>query len=213
MLWSRIVLIMSTLWGTIQLSCLDAHRPLNVINQPGPYNRSLLRKKPVPVQFPLSQEDQKVIQDLVQAYEALENCAGLSAIQIGHHKPIIIFAVEDKEGTLKKWRPDLTDTMPRTIWINPTYEGIGSDKHEDVEGCFSVKNLVGPVKRFRTIRYRAQLPDGTYVQGIANGFLARVIQHEVDHTQGILCIDRIASGKVTTAQHYREMRKKAMETK
>jgi peptide deformylase len=45
--------------------------------------------------------------------------------------------------------------MPKTLWINPSYKPIGTEMHEDYEGCFSVKDVIGPVKRYKKINYRA----------------------------------------------------------
>lgn len=195
-------------------SCVEAHtRPFNVTNEQGPHDRSILRKKAPHVTFPLSQEDLNILKELEEIFDKTENCAGLAANQIGYHKPFIVFAAEDKDGTLKKYRQDFSDSMPKTIWINPTYEPISHDKNEDYEGCFSVYDLAGPVKRYKTIRYRAQLPDGTYVQGIARGFLARVIQHEVDHTRGVLCMDLVPSGKLMSIKDYRARRAKMITKK
>ncbi|MBL0941566.1 MAG: peptide deformylase, partial [Alphaproteobacteria bacterium] len=104
------------------------------------------------ISFPLSAEDLSVIKMLEAKFDAEENCAGLAAPQIGFSKQIIVFAVEFNEE-LKKWRPDLEQTMPKTIWINPTFEAIGEDIHTDYEGCFSVKNLAGPVPRYKAVRY------------------------------------------------------------
>ncbi|MBN8827405.1 MAG: peptide deformylase [Sphingobacteriia bacterium] len=162
------------------------------------------------IQFPLSEENLEIIKILETKFDNEDNCVGLAAPQIGFHKRIIVFAVNASEE-LRKWRPDLTEGMPKTIWINPEYQGIGEEKSEDYEGCFSVNNMAGTVKRYTSIRYSAFLPNGEKIEGTANGFLARVIQHEIDHTQGILYIHKANEGSVMTIEEYREKRKKAME--
>lgn len=177
---------------------------INNDNQPKEL-RSILRKPAQEISFPLSPEDQESLKTLEAKYDAEENCAGLAAPQIGIHKQMIIFAALFSPE-LKKWRPDFTQEMPKTIWINPSYEGIGNDLFEDYEGCFSVDNLAGPVKRFTKISYKATLPDGTPVTGEAEGFIARIIQHEVDHIRGTLCIDKVPDGKLISLEAYREMR-------
>lgn len=167
--------------------------------------RSVLRTPAQKIFFPLSPEDQNSLKTLEAKYDAEENCAGLAAPQIGIPKQMIVFeALCSPE--IKKWRPDFTQEMPKTIWVNPSYEGIGDDLHEDYEGCFSVADLAGPVNRFTKITYKATLPDGTPVAGEAEGFLARVIQHEVDHIRGTLCIDKVPEGKLISVSAYREMR-------
>ena len=160
--------------------------------------------------FPLSQEDLNDIKTLEVKYDRETNCAGIAAPQIGINKKIIIFAVKDTPE-LKKWRPDLTQTMPKTLWINPSYENIGTDKHEDYEGCFSVKDLAGRVKRFKKIRYKAYDLKGKLIEGEAEGFLARIIQHEIDHVNGILFTLKAEKGTLFTIEEYRRMRKASME--
>lgn len=167
--------------------------------------RSVLRIPAQKISFPLSTEDQESLKTLEAKYDAEENCAGLAAPQIGISKQMIVFAALCNPE-LKKWRPDFTQEMPKTIWINPSYEGLGKDLHEDYEGCFSVHDLAGPVKRFTKITYKATLPDGTPVTGEAEGFLARIIQHEVDHIRGTLCIDKVPEEKLVSISAYREMR-------
>lgn len=181
-----------------------------VINNPECPNKKILRVEAELVSFPLSLEDQKVIELLTAKYESEETIAGLAAPQIGFSKKIIIFAVPD-DPNLRKWRPDIVETMPRTVWINASYEPIGEEKVEAYEGCFSVENLAGPVARYKSIRYEAYTPEGKRVTGIANGYLARVIQHEIDHTLGVLFIDKVNPDKLLTMAEYRQMRARAIE--
>lgn len=166
-----------------------------IINDPLSFQKEVLRRPAQEIKFPLSKKDQEIVQILAQKFDKEENCAGLAAPQIGFNKRIIIFAVKD-DPELRQWRRDLNDTMERTIWINPKYEPVGEEKTEDYEGCFSVNNLAGPVKRYKTIRYTAYTPSGKRVTGIANGFLARTIQHEVDHLNGLLFIDYVPKDKL-----------------
>lgn len=178
---------------------------LKDMKSPGP---QVLRQEAQEVQFPLSQQDQEIIRTLEAKFDQEENCAGLAAPQIGIGKKIIVFAVTADEE-LKKWRPDLTETMPKTIWINPTYEPIGEEKHADFEACFSVYDIGGQVERYKRIRYKAYLPNGTKVEGEASGFLARVIQHEIDHVHGKLFVDRTSPDTLFSIEEYRQKRAKA----
>lgn len=100
--------------------------------------------------------------------------------------------------------------MPKTLWVNPSYEPVSNEMHEDYEGCFSVADLGGRVKRFKRIKYTAYLIDGTKVEGIAEGFLARIIQHEIDHIRGVLFIDKVTDGKVFSLSEYRRLRDEEM---
>ncbi len=182
-----------------------------VLNIPKNIKPTVLRTPAQPLTFPLSVEDQEVIQILSAKFDAEENCAGLAAPQIGFGKQVIIFAAPE-DPQLKKWRPDFDQTMPKTIWINPTYAPVGDERHTDYEACFSVDDLAGPVARFKTIRYSAYTPEGLRVEGVARGFLARIIQHEVDHIKGQCFVDHVSEKELLPLEEYRKKRQKAMKS-
>lgn len=164
----------------------------------------MLRKNAEAILFPLSEEDLIAMNTLSKKFDVEGNCAGLAAPQIGISKRIIVFATPDSPE-LRIWRPDLSDVMSKTIWLNPSYEGIESAGfHEDYEGCFSVEGKAGLVKRFKEIKYSAFTPDGQEEQGIVRGYLARLIQHEIDHLNGVLFSD-IATNMIPM-EEYRQMR-------
>lgn len=173
-------------------------------------NNAILRLKAEEVLFPLSATDQEMLRLLEAKFDEEQNATGLAAPQIGYSKRIIIFAVVASEAA-KRWRPDLTDTMPKSIWINPSYEPVGMDTHCDYEACFSVENIAGLVERFKTVRYQATLPNAQKIDGVARGFLARALQHEIDHLDGRLFIDVAAPGTLLSIEEYRRLRQQAME--
>src|SRR5690606_18424981 len=84
--------------------------------------------------------------------------------------------------------------------INPEIVKYEGTVIEDYEGCLSVSNIYGKVKRHSKIRLRALDENGDEIRFKAEGFLARVIQHEVDHTNGVLFVDHI---KDQTGAFYR----------
>ena len=155
--------------------------------------------------FPLTPEDLNDIKILEAKFDHEKNCAGLAAPQIGIAKQIIVFAAPYNPD-LAKWRQDFTQTMEKTIWVNPTYVGIGEDKHEDYEACFSVLEMAGPVRRFKNINYQAYTIAGDLVKGQAEGFLARIIQHEVDHVNGKLFVDYVPKDQLLNIEEYRQKR-------
>jgi len=176
-------------------------------------SNSIIRKVAQEMQFPLSEQDKKDIKTLDEKYElelTKQGCAGLAAPQIGISKQCIIFGVLDGPR-LKKWRPDLTQTMPKSTWLNPSWEPDGVEMSEAYEACFTVPNTSGLVKRYTKIKYRAYDTSGNLLEGTAEGFLARVIQHEIDHLQGVLFIDYVDRKDLLSFEEYRERRKKAME--
>ncbi|MBH3424546.1 MULTISPECIES: peptide deformylase [Pseudomonas] len=108
---------------------------------------------------------------------------GLAAPQIGVSARIIVFEFSGDEE-----RAPGEPLIPPSVLINPVILS-GEGWAEGREGCFSIPGKIGIVPRYTTIEYTAQDIDGLKVQGKAEGFHARIIQHEVDHLNGILYID------------------------
>ena len=81
---------------------------------------------------------------------------------------------------------------PPTVLINPVVEPVDDEVAVDWEGCLSLPDMIGAVPRYVRIRYRALSPDGETIERTAEGFHARVVQHECDHLDGILYPMRIA---------------------
>ena len=110
-----------------------------------------------------------------------EISAALAAVQIDALQRVVIIRsdFDDKENN------------EFTTLINPEIVKYEGNLVEDYEGCLSVKDIYGKVPRYSKIRVRATNIDGQEVRFKADGFLARVIQHEIDHTNGIVFIDHI----------------------
>jgi len=110
-----------------------------------------------------------------------EISAALAAVQLDHLERVVII------------RSDFDDKESKdfTALINPEIVKYEGTIVADYEGCLSVKNVYGKVPRHTKIRVRATNIDGEEVRFKAEGFLARVIQHEIDHTNGIVFIDHI----------------------
>ncbi len=90
-------------------------------------------------------------------------------------------------------RNNFDDKKDRTfqVFINPEITKYEGKQIGDFEGCLSVKDLYGKVKRYEKVRVKALDQNGQPLRLTAEGFLARVFQHEIDHTNGILFIDHI----------------------
>jgi peptide deformylase len=106
--------------------------------------------------------------------------AGLAAPQIGVDLALVIYGFEQNDRY-----PD-APAVPRTVLINPVIEPLSDDKTDGWEGCLSVPGLRGIVPRFSRIRYRGFDPKGAPIDREADGFHARVVQHECDHLIGKL---------------------------
>lgn len=190
------------------MASLDTSLPeYVVINDPASKKREVLQVPAEKVTFPLDPLTRKIIQELEAKFDQEDNCGGLAAPQIGYGKRIIILALEEDENR-RNFRPYFLNTLPKSIWINPSFAALSSEKTKDWEACFSVDNLIGCVPRFTDISYEAWAPDGTKVQGKASGFLARLIQHEIDHINGILFIDYIPTEELITREEFSRNRKR-----
>jgi peptide deformylase len=113
------------------------------------------------------------------------NGAGLAAPQIGVDLAVVIFGFDRND------RYPQAPPVPRTVLINPVIEPLGEDEEEGWEGCLSVPGMRGVVPRYSRIRYRGFDTDGQPIEREAEGFHARVVQHECDHLIGKLYPMRI----------------------
>jgi peptide deformylase len=111
---------------------------------------------------------------------AAANGAGLAAPQIGENLQIVIFGFDRNERY-----PD-APPVPRTVLINPVITALDATVEEGWEGCLSVPGLRGVVPRLARIRYRGFDQHGQSIDREADGFHARVVQHEYDHLIGRL---------------------------
>jgi peptide deformylase len=112
---------------------------------------------------------------------AAANGAGLAAPQIGVDLQLVIFG----SGTPNPRYPD-APPVPRTVLLNPTITPLSQEEEEGWEGCLSVPGLRGVVPRWKAIRYTGFDPYGRTIDRTAEGFHARVVQHECDHLIGTL---------------------------
>ena len=116
---------------------------------------------------------------------AAANGAGLAAPQIGVDLQLVIFGFAHSDRY-----PD-APPVPRTVLLNPAIVPLGDAEEEGWEGCLSVPGLRGAVPRWARIRYTGVDPAGAPIDREAEGFHARVVQHEVDHLIGRLYPTRI----------------------
>ena len=125
-----------------------------------------------------------LILDMFETMAAFDG-AGLAAPQIGESLRIVIFSVEANPRY-----PDV-EPIPRTILINPQITVLDESREAGWEGCLSIPGLRGLVPRYQSIRYQGADQTGEIIEREASGFHARVVQHEVDHLDGILYPQRI----------------------
>ena len=114
-----------------------------------------------------------------------QNGAGLAAPQIGVGLRVVIFGVDANP------RYPEADPVPHTVLINPTLMPIGEEMENGWEGCLSVPGMRGVVPRYKALRYTGNDANGRAIDRTVSDFHARVVQHEVDHLDGILYPRRI----------------------
>lgn len=129
-----------------------------------------------------------LVEDLMHTMQA-ENGAGLAAPQIGVGLRVVIFGFESNS------RYPEAEAVPQTVLINPRIEPVSDEQDEAWEGCLSVPGLRGMVPRYSHIRYSGFDQYGKPIQRQAQGFHARVVQHECDHLDGILYPQRMTDMK------------------
>ncbi len=112
--------------------------------------------------------------------------AGLAAPQIGWDIQLVIFGT----GQVISRYPDAAP-IPYTVLINPAITALGTEEQNDWEGCLSVPGLRAVVPRWQHIRYTGFDEFGNTIDRIAEGFHAKVVQHECDHLVGILYPHRV----------------------
>jgi peptide deformylase len=111
--------------------------------------------------------------------------AGIAAPQIGVSARVVIFELKDNP------RYPHIAPVPYTVLINPTLTVLGEEQAEGWEGCLSVPGMRGLVPRFTRLRYQGFDLAGAPIDRTVEGFHARVVQHEVDHLDGILFPQRV----------------------
>ncbi|WP_445679025.1 peptide deformylase [Radicibacter daui] len=129
-----------------------------------------------------------LVADMIETMGA-ESGVGLAAPQIGLARRIIVYRVPAARQAGEA-APDSGLEAPRAL-INPVLEPVGDEVVAGWEGCLSMPGLRGIVPRWNSVRFSGVDVEGKPVEGIASGFHARVLQHEVDHLDGVLYIDRM----------------------
>ena len=158
------------------------------------YGDPILRAKGKPIEN-IEDRIRELAANMIETMHAA-NGVGLAAQQVGEALQLTVLdvsLVEDRPSTLKVDGKDVDPkaAMPLVL-INPEIELRGATE-VGVEGCLSFPEITGNIERVKSVIVRAQTLEGGTVEIEASGFLARAIQHEGDHLNGILFIDRMNS--------------------
>lgn len=152
-------------------------RRLPVVQYPDPVLFTPTREVPW-----IGAEERELISDMIVTMHA-ESGVGLAANQIGVSKRIFVASPDGVKGR-------------ELVFVNPRIIHRAGEIRE-FEGCLSVPQAYEPVRRFREVTLRAQNIDGEWVEVKATGLLARIFQHETDHLDGMLFIERLGWLKKT----------------
>lgn len=142
-----------------------------------------------------SPELQKFIDDMIETMREYDG-VGLAAVQVHEAKQIAVLEVADNPRYSQKPR------VPLSVLINPKMTPLSDEMEEDWEGCLSISELKGRVPRYKSIRVKALDRNGKELDFTATGFHARVIQHEWDHLNGKVFLDRMRD--LSTLTHLQE---------
>ncbi len=142
----------------------------------------VLKRRAAEVEDPTAPAIGRLVAGMIETIEDIDG-SGLAAPQVHVGLRVVVFRVLPGRGG--------REGVPLTVLVNPRIEFLSEETTLDFEGCLSVPGFVGAVPRFRQVRYTAHGLDGAEFSREADGFHARVVQHECDHLDGILFPQRM----------------------
>ncbi len=148
----------------------------------------ILRERAQEVPDPTAPEVRRLVADMIDTMKDAAG-TGLAAPQVHVPLRVVVFFVEAERA--EREGEEEVAAVPLTVLINPQIEVLTPDSESGWEACLSVPELMGEVSRARAIRYRGVGLDGQEIEREAQGFHARVVQHECDHLDGILYPQRM----------------------
>ena len=148
---------------------------------------------------------QGLIDDLIETKRAAHG-AGLAANQVGETLRVAVVEVEPGNPRYPYKPP-----VPLTVLVNPVLEPVGDGTVEIVEGCLSVPDLRGAVPRHEAVRVRYLDRDGNEREEVRRGLTAGTFQHEVDHLDGILFLDRVRDPTTFSTWEHSDFEARARE--
>jgi peptide deformylase len=159
-----------TLWDNSEINEEDAH---------------LLQQKTQDISTPFTVADQQDIKLLVATFLKRDDALGLAAPQIGISKRVAVFKNKDLDS-----REPIYNNSDYDVLVNPRITQCRGDKETMMEGCLSCPDISVEVERYTEIKVKGYNEKGQKISKRYTGFLARVAQHEIDHLDGILIVDR-----------------------
>ncbi len=156
-----------------------------VLQATEPRGRAILRRRSKRVRL-FDQDLRRLVDDMLETMRA-NHGVGLAAPQVGVLQRVVVVELPaEKDGEEGEGRPPA-----RFVLCNPAVTRHSEEQEVGEEGCLSLAGLYGDVPRFREVEVRYQDLQGRRKRLQAEGFLARVLQHELDHLEGVLFTDRV----------------------
>jgi peptide deformylase len=175
-----------------------ADRRMEMVENDSPAGDVFLRSKSLPVR-PGDPVVAHLIARMLKTVQD-EGGVGIAAPQVGVNRRVVLVKRLDRE-------PE----KPMEAYLNPEITGLSEKTVVDWEGCLSIPAGFGKVRRAESITVTYDTPAGERKTEQVSGFTARIFQHEIDHLDGVLFIDRKEPGELMPEKEYREMRKKEKE--
>lgn len=152
----------------------------------------------------------ELAQNMIETMHAA-NGVGLAAQQVGEPIQLTVLDVSQVEDRPTKMKLNANEIDPKSamplVLINPEIE-LGAETEMGTEGCLSFPEITGEISRAKSIVVRGRDLEGKAIEIETTGFLARAIQHEVDHLNGILFIDRMSSAaKISLSSKLKRLQK------
>lgn len=149
------------------------------------YGNPVLREKAREI-GDVTPEIRQLVFDMIETMD-IHRGIGLAAPQVGHSIRLFVARLNDEDLPYEEWK-----TKPVEAFINPILTEPGPFKDCDWEACLSLPGVKGKVERPDRIRLQAMDLEGRCIDRVYEGYLARVLQHEYDHLEGVLYIDRLS---------------------
>lgn len=163
----------------------------------------------------LADHTQQLIDSMIETLRDVPG-VGLAAPQVGQSLQIVI--IEDKKKYHKQVPENVLDqqarkAVPLKVLVNPKLEVLESEESLYFEGCLSVEGYVGAVNRANKVRVDALGRDGKLISYIAEGWHARILQHEIGHLNGELYIDLLQPRSFMSVKNFTELWRSALQDK
>ena len=164
-----------------------------IISEIAQLGAKVLRLKAAAVTDSQCTEIQQLIKTLQDTLASTQG-VGIAAPQISESKQVIIIASRPSSRYPK------APLMEPTVMINPTFQALSDTTEKDWEGCLSIPGIRALVSRYKDIHITYNNEQGTLVEAKLEGFVARVFQHEFDHLEGKVYLDRVENNRDIVAE-------------